>query len=214
MDIDSSLKNYIKKEIIPLYDQFDKAHQRSHVTDVINESLKIASYYQVDINMVYTIAAYHDIGLCKGRDLHHLVSGELIRKDRKLRQWFSEEEIEIMAEAAEDHRASNDYVPRSIYGKIVAEADKELEPMICIRRAVQYNMTHYPELNFERKYQQIIGHLKEKYGESGYMKLWIPESNNATYLSELRQLIKNEIKIRPIIENMINEELEKELSYK
>lgn len=210
MDINSSLKNYIEKEIIPLYDLFDKAHQRLHVIDVINESLKIASYYKVNINMVYTIAACHDIGLCKGRDRHHIVSGELIRKNRKLRQWFSEKEIEMMAEAAEDHRASNDYVPRSIYGKIVAEADRELEPMTCIRRAVQYNITHYPELDFEEKYQQIIGHLKEKYSENGYMRLWIPESDNAKYLTELRQLIKNEAAIHPVIEKMMSEELEKE----
>ena len=206
MYIDPSLKIYIEKEIIPKYDLFDKAHQRSHVTNVIDESLKIASYYQVNINMVYTIAACHDIGLCKGRDRHHIVSGELIRKNCKLRQWFSKEEIETMAEAAEDHRASNDYVPRSIYGKIVAEADRELNPMICIRRAVQYNMANYPELDIEGKYQQIVGHLRKKYDEGGYVRLWIPESDKAKHLAELRQLLKNEAKMRSIIKRMISEE--------
>ena len=90
--------------------------------------------------MVYAIAAYHDTGLCEGRDTHHLVSGRIIREDKKLREWFNEGQIETMAQAAEDHRASSGHEPRSIYGKIVAEADRLISPEKVIRRTIQFGL--------------------------------------------------------------------------
>lgn len=99
------MKHYLETEIIPRYETFDKAHRTEHVRQVIAESLKLASYYVVDERMVYAVAAYHDIGLCEGREHHHLVSGRMMRADSRLREWFSEEEIEVMAQAVEDHRA-------------------------------------------------------------------------------------------------------------
>ena len=146
------MKHYIETEIIPRYEAFDKAHRTNHVRQVITESLKLASYYEVDERMVYTIAACHDIGLCEGREHHHLVSGRLMRSDKRLREWFTEEEMEVMAQAVEDHRASNDHAPRSIYGRIVAEADRLIEPMQILRRTVQYGLSHYPELTQEQHY--------------------------------------------------------------
>ena len=64
------LREYIQQNIIPQYVNFDKAHQIDHVEKVIEESLKLASYYDVNLPMVYTIAAYHDLGLCEGREFH------------------------------------------------------------------------------------------------------------------------------------------------
>ena len=200
------MKHYIETEIIPRYEAFDKAHRTDHVRQVIAESLKLASYYEVDERMVYTIAACHDIGLCEGREHHHLVSGRLMRADERLREWFTEEEIEIMAQAVEDHRASNDHAPRSIYGRIVAEADRLIEPMQILRRTVQYGLSHYPELTQEQHYLRYCEHLQEKYAEGGYLKLWIPESENATRLAELRALIADEARKREAFERIFAEE--------
>ena len=126
--VNPNILAYIEQEILPRYDHFDAAHQRNHADEVIDRSLALAKHYDVDENMVYTIAAYHDTGLCEGRDTHHLVSGRIIREDKKLRDWFDEDQIETMAQAAEDHRASSGHEPRSIYGKIVAEADRLISP--------------------------------------------------------------------------------------
>ena len=123
-DITPALIHYIEQDILPRYDHFDAAHQRNHAEEVIERSLALAEHYEVNTDMVYAIAAYHDTGLCEGRDTHHLVSGRIIREDMKLRDWFDEDQIETMAQAAEDHRASSGHEPRSIYGKIVAEADR------------------------------------------------------------------------------------------
>lgn len=198
---------YIEQEIIPQYTGFDKAHQTDHVTKVIEESLKLARHYDVDRTMVYVIAAYHDLGLCEGREFHHLVSGRIIETDKKLLQWFTKEQIHIMKEAVEDHRASNDHEPRSIYGKLVAEADRIINPQVTLRRTVQYGLSHYPELDKKKQYTRFLSHLHEKYAEGGYLKLWIPQSDNAERLSELRKLIADEEELRKVFDKLYANEL-------
>ena len=195
-----TLQAYIESAILPRYKDFDPAHRTDHALQVIAESLKLAKHYDVDERMVYTIAAYHDIGLCEGRERHHLVSGRMLRADERLHEWFTDEEIETMAQAVEDHRASLDHAPRSIYGRIVAEADRLIDPMTVLLRTVQYGLSHYPELDKEQHYQRYCEHLQEKYAEGGYLKLWIPESDNAARLAELRALIADEVRKRKVFE--------------
>lgn len=194
------LHKYIEEEIIPRYASFDKAHRIDHARTVISQSLVYAKLYNADEDMAYAIAAYHDTGLVEGRKTHHLVSGKIIREDQNLRKWFTEEQIETIAEAAEDHRASSDHEPRSIYGRIVAEADRVIEPMTIIRRTIQYGLSNYPELDKEGNWNRTLSHLHEKYAEGGYMKLWIPESPNAARLKELRDIIRDEDRLRSIFE--------------
>ena len=193
---------YIEQEILPRYEHFDAAHQRNHAEEVIERSLALAEHYDVNENMVYAIAAYHDTGLCNGRDTHHLVSGRIIREDMKLREWFDKTQIETMAQAAEDHRASSGHEPRSIYGKIVAEADRLISPEKVIRRTIQFGLDHHPELDKEGQYQRFREHLLEKYSDTGYLKLWIPESDNTVRLEELRKIIRDENKMREAFEQL------------
>ena len=195
---------YVEQEILPRYSHFDAAHQRNHADEVIDRSLALAKHYDVDENMVYTIAAYHDTGLCEGRDTHHLVSGRIIREDKKLRDWFDEDQIETMAQAAEDHRASSGHEPRSIYGKIVAEADRLISPEKVIRRTNQFTQDHFPDYDKEQQYQRFREHLLEKYSDTGYLRLWIPESDNAVRLEELRKIIRDENKMRDAFEQEWN----------
>ena len=198
--VNPAIITYVEQEILPRYDFFDAAHKRNHAEEVIERSMALAEHYDVDKNMVYAIAAYHDTGLCEGRDTHHLVSGRIIREDKKLRDWFDESQIETMAQAAEDHRASSGHEPRSIYGKIVAEADRLITPEKVIRRTIQFGLDHYPELDKEGQYQRFKAHLMEKYSDTGYLRLWIPESDNATRLEELRKIIRDERKMREVFE--------------
>lgn len=194
--MDESLKLYIETNILPLYDDFDAAHQRNHVEMVIEQSMAIATGLNVDADMVYTIAAYHDTGLTEDRKTHHLVSGKIVREDMRLRDWFSVEQIETMAQACEDHRASSDHEPRSIYGKIVAEADRFIDPDTIILRTVQYGLANYPRLDKEGHWQRTLDHLHEKYAEGGYLRLWFDNSPNVVRLNTLREIIKNEPLLR------------------
>lgn len=194
--VNESLIRYIEANILPRYDDFDAAHQRNHVEMVIEQSMAIASGLDVDMNMVYAIAAYHDTGLTVDRKTHHLVSGNIVREDRWLRDRFSENQIETMAQACEDHRASSDHEPRSIYGKIVAEADRFIDPDTIIIRTVQYGLANYPELDKEGHWQRTLDHLHEKYADGGYLRLWFEDSPNMARLSTLREIIKNEQLLR------------------
>lgn len=187
-----------------------------HVQEVIRGSLELAAHYDVDVNMVYTIAAYHDTGLCEGRENHHISSGRILREDAVLRSFmhpdnsagttertmplFTPEQIEIMVQAVEDHRASSTHEPRSIYGKIVAEADRLIDGPTIVRRTIQYGLTHYPQLSKEGHYQRFLEHMAEKYAEGGYLRLWIPESPNATRLAAFQQLIKDPAATREMFE--------------
>ena len=204
MKINPDIVSYIEFEIIPRYDHFDAAHQRDHVNMVIQQSLEIAEHLDVDMDMVYVIAAYHDTGLCEGRERHHEVSAQIIKADKNLRKWFTEEQIQTMADAAEDHRASAKEAPRSIYGRIVAEADRFIDPDTIVRRTIQYGLDHYPELSKEQQYDRMMQHLHEKYGRNGYLKLWFPESPNTARLEKLRQMVDEESEIIKIFEEFYN----------
>lgn len=206
MNISIKLCEHIRERIIPQYVNFDKAHRIDHVEKVIEESMKLALHYEVNSAMVYTIAAYHDLGLCEGREFHHIVSGKILFADETLWQWFTDDQMLQMKEAIEDHRASNKQAPRSIYGKIVAEADRIIDPEITLRRTVQYGLSHYPEVDKEHQYERFRKHLADKYAEGGYLKLWIPQSDNAGRLAELRQLITNEERIRRVFDQLYEEE--------
>ena len=192
--IPATLTHYIETEIIPRHEHFDKAHNLAHVRTVIEESLALAKEYNVNESMAYTIAAY--------------ISGEILKQDKMLCQWFSEEEIETMKEAVEDHRASTDHKPRSIYGKIVAEADRVIDPVITLRRTVQYGLKQKPEAEKEWHYQRFRQHLMEKYAPGGYLKLWFPKSKNAEKLKELQKIIADEAQLRSIFQQLLAEEKE------
>ena len=200
------IQEYIEQEILPRYADFDRAHSIDHARTVIAESLALAAHYKVDQRMLYVAAAYHDLGLCEGREFHHIASGKIIRADERLRQWFSEEQIEIIACAAEDHRASSKHEPRSIYGSIVAEADRVIDPEITLRRTVQYGLNNYPQLDNEGQFARFCAHLQEKYAEGGYLRLWIPESKNSKRLAELRRIISNPKQLKEIFDRLLAEE--------
>lgn len=200
------LVEFIETQILPQYQQFDRAHNMEHVTRVIRSSLQLAQQTGADINMVYAIAAYHDLGLTGPRAVHHITSGKILISDARLKRWFSAEQIRLMKEAVEDHRASASRSPRSIYGKIVAEADRDLEPTTVIRRTIQFGLANYAQLDREGHWQRLLQHLDEKYSTRGYIHLWISGSQNERWLAELRQLIDNPSALRPVFDRIFDEE--------
>ena len=200
--VDIELKRYVEETILPQYENFDAAHRCDHVEMVIRQSLDIAEALDVDVNMVYAIAAYHDTGLCEGREYHHEVSARIIREDLVLRRWFTQHEIDVIADAAEDHRASAVHAPRSVYGRIVAEADRFIDPVTIVRRTIQYGLGHYPSLNREEHYLRMMCHLHEKYGRGGYLHLWFPDSPNAKRLAQLQEMMKDERLMRQMFDEL------------
>lgn len=193
---------FIEREIIPRYRNFDAAHDETHVRTVIAESLALAARYGLDADVVYAAAAYHDTGLVSGRERHHFVSGEIVAADRRLEKWFDAEQIRLIREAVEDHRASAGREPRSLYGRIVAEADRVIDPETTLRRTVQYGLAHAPSLDREAQYARFCDHLRSKYAPGGYLRLYIPESKNAERLEKLRALLASPAQLREAFDRL------------
>lgn len=205
-NVSLDLMEFIEQQILPRYAEFDKAHSMEHVTGVIRRSLIIARRAGADLDMAYTIAAYHDLGLEGPRAIHHLTSGKILMTDARLKRWFSPEQLKIMKEAVEDHRASASHSPRNIYGKIVAEADRDLEPESVFRRTIQYGLSHYPEKTTEEHWQRFMDHMDEKYSVNGYIRQWMPNSPNEEKLNAIRSLIAQPQELRKVFDRLFEEE--------
>ena len=201
-----AIVQYVENEVIPQYASFDKAHREDHARAVIDRAMAMGRAYDIDTEMLYVAAACHDLGLAVDRKTHHLESGRIIRSDTHLREWFTPEQVEMIAQAAEDHRASASTTPRSIYGRLVAEADRMIDPLTIIRRTVQFGLSHYPELDKEGHWQRTLDHLHEKYAEGGYLHLLIPGSPNEEPLARLRDIIRDEALLRSIFEEVFSSE--------
>ena len=214
-EVPADLKAWVESEVLPRHEHYDAAHKPDHIRRVIARAMNISrpvgeihkSNQTMDFwitpkagELIYTAAAMHDIGICEGREVHHLASGRIIRACRELHQWFSDDEIELIAQAAEDHRASATSKPRSLLGCIIAEADRDVEPETIVRRTVEYGLSHYPELDREGHWQRTLQHLDEKYSEQGYIKLWLDDSPNAAPLADLRALIRDHTRLRPLFD--------------
>lgn len=200
------LMEFIEKNILPRYSEFDKAHNMEHVTRVVRRSLEIARKLGADLNMAYTVAAYHDLGLSGPRAVHHITSGKILIADARLKRWFSQEQMKIMKEAVEDHRASASHAPRSIYGKIVAEADRDLEPEKVFRRTVQFGLSNYAEMDKEQQWRRFCEHMENKYSQNGYIKLWISGSPNEQNLRVIRKTIEDKRMLREVFDRIYDEE--------
>lgn len=207
-NVNLDLMSFIETEILPRYASFDKAHRLPHVMNVIRRSIKLANIIGADVNMAYAIAAYHDLGLEGPRAIHHLTSGKIVAADARLKKWFTPEQIKVIREAVEDHRASASHAPRSVYGKIVAEADRGLEPDTVFRRTVQFGLSRYPHKNREEQWRRFVEHLDNKYSQYGYIRLWIPGSENEENLKKIRSLIVEKTKLRQIFDKIYDEEID------
>ncbi|MBO4658282.1 MAG: HD domain-containing protein [Prevotella sp.] len=206
-NVSLDLMEFVEVNILPRYNAFDKAHNLSHANRVIRQSVELARTMGADINMAYVIAAYHDLGLEGPRAVHHLTSGKILLADKRLSKWFSPAQVKVMKEAVEDHRASASHAPRSLYGRIVAEADRDMDPETVIRRTVEFGLGHYPEKSKEEHWERFMEHMHNKYSSHGYIKLWLPGSDNEKKLKRLRELIESPQDMRPVFDRIFEEEI-------
>lgn len=191
--IEEKLKIYIENEVFPQYKLNGKSHGLEHIKGVINRAMEIAKKYHVNYNILYTAAAYHDIGDHIDREHHEIVSAQMMYADKKLDEFFDENEKRIIKEAIEDHRASSGREPRSIYGKILTSADKNIDIDDFFERSIAYGLEHYKELNKRQQIERAYEHAVEKFGINGYATITQYVENKAydNYLKELRDLIQN-----------------------
>ena len=166
--MNEELVEYVENNIFPKYVD-GSGHSLGHIKYVIRRSLKFAEQVpEADKNICYVVAAYHDIGRLIDDDFHEKISAAYVRIDDNLKSFFSDEEIELIAEAVEDHRASSKHEPRSIYGKIVSSADRTTSVDGMVRRSIESHLYWGKGQDIDDSIEEARQHLLSKYGKNGY----------------------------------------------
>ena len=192
--INQELKKYIEENILPTYEKNDKGHNLEHINYVTNRSLKFADNIKdINYDMVYTIASYHDIAHHIDAKNHEKLSSEILINDKNLKKFFDEEQIKIMAEAVYDHRASLETEPRSIYGKIISSADRNTDIDNILRRTYQYRIKHNPEYSLEEIIEESKQHIIDKFGHKGYAveKMYFKDIEYEKFLNDVKTLTED-----------------------
>lgn len=196
--IKNEIREYVNEKVLPLYDDNAAGHGRSHIETVMERSLELASTFQldVDLNMVYVIAAFHDIGYKEDPENHEEVSARMFKEDERMHEFFSPEQIEIMAEAITDHRASLEYEARSIYGKLVSSADREVSVYNMLRRSILFQAEKHKDES--PSLLQVIDYsykkLASKYGKGGYAKMYYPDDKYKNFLGTMQKILADKDK--------------------
>lgn len=184
------LIEYIHDKIFPVYAKNDKAHQLEHIDYVIGRSLLFMEQFDgLNADMVYAIAAYHDIAHHVDKDNHEILSASAFESDTAMKRFFTDEQCRIIKEAIEDHRASLEYEPRSDYGKIVSSADRSVDVDAFLRRTHAYSLKHFPEYTEAQNIERCYQHMKDKYGNSGYAKHYVADADYLQFQQTIRNLI-------------------------
>lgn len=192
MLVNSQIVEYVERKILPLYDANDKGHGLDHVNYVIKRSFDlIKGMKDINEDMVYVIAAYHDVGVSIDRDNHENVSAEMFYNDQKMKEFFTDEERLVIKEAIEDHRALLEYEPRSIYGKIVSSADKNIEVDVALRRTHGHSIKYFPDLSLDEMIERAYGHIEEKFGNNGYAKNYLEDDAYRKYKEGIKKLLSD-----------------------
>ena len=186
--INQDIKKYIEKNIFPSYQKNDSGHNIDHIKYVLERSLKFAKTVpNINLNMVYVIAAFHDIGHHIDAKNHEQVSSEILEKDEFIKNYFTKDELKTMVEAVVDHRASLEYIPRSIYGKIVSSADRNTDIDIPLKRTYSYRLEHFPNATLDEIIEESRQHIIDKFGSNGYAKdkIYFEDEDYNNFLKEV-----------------------------
>lgn len=197
--IKKEIKEYIEKEIFPEYKKNDSGHNLDHIKYVLERSLKFAENIpNINMHMVYVIAAFHDIGHHIDAKNHGQISSEILAKDEFIKKHFTEEELNIMVEAVADHRASLEYEPRSIYGKIVSSADRNTDINVPLKRTYSYRKEHFPESTLEEIIEDSRNHIIDKFGRNGYAKdkIYFEDEDYNKFLKEVETFAEDKEEFR------------------
>ena len=207
--INKDLKQYIEQNIFPESEKNEAGHNLEHVKNVIKYSLSFADLVKdIDYDMVYTIAAYHDIGHHIDAKKHEKISADILASDQRLKDFFDDKQIKIMAEAVYDHRSSMRGDPRSVYGKIVVSADKKMKIDDPLKRTYAYRIEHSPSSTLAEICTESRQHLIDKFGKNGYVneKHYFDDPDFDKFLKDLSVLTldKNKFEKRYIKVNHIS----------
>jgi len=208
--IRDDLYKYIIDKIKTKYKGFDKAHSTSHYSFVTNNCIEygkelINQGFDVDLEIAYVVGAYHDIGLINGREGHAKSSGVFVRNDSKLKEFYDNKTIEMIAQAVEDHSSHLEYEPRSIYGKIVADADRNNSLYLVFSRPVKYGLKNEKYRTRQSHIDRVYEFVNDKFGRKGYVKYWLDIPQTKKEQTAVWELLDNEEECKKYIAGIVDE---------
>ena len=193
-DVNKELKDYIETNVFPGYEVNDKAHGIIHIKEVIRRSFALNDTFKLglDKNMIYTIAACHDLGKHENHQIHEKIAANRFINDSNFEKYFSNEERQIIKDAIEDHRSSKEELPRSTYGKLISSADRNTRIEIVFIRSFFVAKERMPETNIEEYLDYTIQRLSKKYSEENPENMFYEDEIYKTFLVDMRALLKKE----------------------
>lgn len=190
--MNKELIDYIQNNILPEYSKNDSGHGIKHINYVIDRCFRFAEQFDnIDLDTLYTIAAFHDIGHHIDKKNHEILSAKIFYDNEDIKHFFTDEQRIIIKEAIEDHRASSDSVPRSDYGKIISSADRSTDVNEFLRRTHAYTLKHTPEATLEQMLIRAYNHTSDKYGDNGYAKHYVVDDEYNEFRNEISNLLSD-----------------------
>lgn len=214
-NVDVKIKTYIENNILPIYEKNDSGHRIDHIEYVIKRSFEFAKQFQdIDLNMVYVIASFHDLAHHIDKDNHEVLSAKLFYENETMKHFFTDGQRQIIKEAIEDHRASLKHEPRSNYGKIVSSADRNIDIISSLRRTHAYTTKHYPDFDLDQMIDRAYKHISKKFGIDGYAKSYCYDKEFENFKNYVNELLKDKdrFKVKYMEANGIMEIKEKKKS--
>lgn len=196
------MKEYLNN-IRNIYKEFDTGHDERHYDEVVIFGLNTAKRLNdptIDMSILITVLAFHDIGRIVGDQNHEVYSATILARNHTVQSLFSSEEIELMQKIVKEHRSRN--TATTIYSKILKDADKIPSSYLMRRlyRIVGYNYDHYRNEGNE----SIIKHSIERLQRSKQTYDVQCEVNNGLYQKLDLSLVTPEL-IRDVLYGIIND---------
>ncbi len=181
--------NYMET-ILKKYENCDKAHGIPHIEGVWKRAKEIRKLVPepIDERILMACCYFHDLGNLVNRKEHHLESGKMVMEDEGLKEFFTEDEILIIKEAVEDHRTSLKSNPRSIYGMILKDADKDDDVGESLYRAYIYSKEKGLGNCEKEWFDSTFAQLNKKFGTNGSVTYCILDENTSPFIKQMKTL--------------------------
>lgn len=193
-DVDKNLKEYIRLNIFGEYAVNDQAHGIVHIMEVIRRCFALNDTFKLNLdkNMIYAIAAYHDLGKHENHEIHEKIAASKFYSDENMKKFFSDDERLVMKEAIEDHRSSASDNPRSVYGKLISSADRNTTIDMVFIRSFFVAQERMPEDNIEEYLDYTIKRLSKRYSEENPENMFYEDQTYQEFLKDMRAILKSE----------------------
>lgn len=150
------------------------SHDMNHIDTVCSTALKLNRKYnlKLDIREIIVASLFHDMFDSKDRENHHLLASKWVMSSMHPAINLNDKEKQLrVANAIKEHRASYTGEYSSPLSELIATADREPPNLeAIIRRAYKYQLDKHKDKPHNDKLKDVIKHLIEKFGETGYSK--------------------------------------------